>query len=241
MRAAQRQDRGLALRGVAREAPSWHRSAVPSVSHAPLRVHSGLRQARSSGARVPLAPFVAAALALAVESTTHLLDFGVYHLRIEALNSANEHSYSHWLATVAFAVGSVSGGLGARRAGSHRAAWWSICGLFGFLFVDTIFRLHDHIGSWPLLYAPILIGLAVALVTVARGTDLAVVVYAGLVLLFASLGIHVFGPSVVRALGWGPAGWAYQVKIALKEGSELAGWVLLVPALARLASRPASR
>jgi len=214
---------------------------MSSDAHTGLRADLGLLPARRSGASVPFVPFLAAAGALVVETTTHLLDFGVYDLRITLLNSANEHSYSHWLATVAFAAGTVFGALGARHAGSRRAAWWSTCGIFGFLFVDTIFRLHDHIGFWPVLYAPLLVGLAIALASVAWGTDQGVVVYAGLALLFVSLGIHVFGPSIVRALGWSPTGWAYQVKIALKEGSELAGWVLLVPALARLASRPASR
>jgi len=212
-----------------------------SGSHAASRANLGLRPATGAAARVPLAPFVAAAVVLAVETTTHLLDFGVYHLRVTFLNSANEHSYSHWLATVAFAAGAVFAGVGGTRAASHRTAWWSACGIFGFLFVDTVSRLHEHIGFWPVLYAPILLGLAFALASIARGTDRAVVVYAGLALLFLSLGIHVFGPSVVRALGWAPAGWAYQVKIALKEGSELAGWILLVPALALLALRPASR
>jgi hypothetical protein len=210
---------------------------VLSGSHAARTASLGLRRVRRSGARVPRGPFVAAALVLAIETATHLLDFGVYHLRITILNSADRWSYSHWLATLAFATGSIFAGVGAARHTSRHVAWWSACGVFGFLFVDTVFRLHDHIGFWPVLYAPILIGLAIALASIASGTDQDVVVYAGLVLLFASLGIHVFGPTVVRALSWPPTGWAYQVKVALKEGSELAGWVLLVPALARLACR----
>ncbi len=60
-------------------------------------------------------------------------------------------------------------------------------------------------------------------------------------MLLASLAIHVLGPSAVRALGWGPDSWAYQVKVGLKEGSELAGWVLLLPPLARLALEPRTR
>jgi hypothetical protein len=59
-------------------------------------------------------------------------------------------------------------------------------------------------------------------------------------LLLASLAIHVLGPSAVRALGWGPDSWAYQIKVGLKEGTELAGWVLLLPPLARLALDPRS-
>jgi hypothetical protein len=61
------------------------------------------------------------------------------------------------------------------------------------------------------------------------------VVYAGLALLLSSLVIHVLGPDVVHALGWQQGSWAYQIKVALKEGTELAGWVVLVPAVVALA------
>ena len=225
----------LALRGVETRRRACHRGSVLVSSTSAARAGLGLRGRRPPGGLV--VPFAAAAAALVLATTTHLVDFGVYDLRIAVLNSADEHSYSHWLATLAFAAGALAAGVGARRAASHRIAWWSSCVVFGFLFVDTVFRVHDHVGFWPVLYAPLLVGLAVALAVVASGTDQAVVVYAGLGLLFVSLGIHVVGPSVVHALGWAPAGWGYQVKVALKEGSELAGWVLLVPALARLASR----
>jgi hypothetical protein len=50
--------------------------------------------------------------------------------------------------------------------------------------------------------------------------------------------VHVLGPHVVQALGWGTDSWAYQVEVGLKEGMELAGWLLLVFALWR--ARPAT-
>jgi hypothetical protein len=177
---------------------------------------------------------IAAAFALALETSTHLIDFGVYDLRIRALDSADQWSYSHVLATIAYAAGAVLCATGAVRAVRRRPAWATASALFAFLLVDNVGRLHDHVGAWPLLYAPVLLALSVSLVAIARGTPVAGLVYAGLGLLFASLAIHVVGPSVVRALGWGPNGWGYQIKVALKEGTELAGWVLLVPALARL-------
>jgi uncharacterized membrane protein YfbV (UPF0208 family) len=109
------------------------------------------------------------------------------------------------------------------------------CALFAFLCVDGATRIHQHVPAWPAVYAPMLIALALAVVTIGRGTDRAAVLYAGLALLFGSLAIHVLGPHVVDALGWQPDGWAYQIKVALKEGTELAGWVVLVPALVHLA------
>jgi hypothetical protein len=88
------------------------------------------------------------------------------------------------------------------------------------------------------VYAPLLGVLMVSLAVLARGSDQQRLVLGALALLLASLAIHVLGPHVVRALGWGPDSWAYQIKVGLKEGSELAGWVLLLPPLAKLALDP---
>ena len=57
--------------------------------------------------------------------------------------------------------------------------------------------------------------------------------------LIISYAIHVFGVQAVEALGWGIESLAYQLKVGVKQGTELAGWLLLVLALWRLA-RPTS-
>jgi hypothetical protein len=191
--------------------------------------------------RVPPAAFALAGGALALEVTTHLLDFGA-DFRIPLLDSASEWSWSHIVATVAFAAATLAGVAGARRAGRLRSAWQVLAVLFGFLFLDNVSRLHTQISAWPVIYAPILLVVSGAAWRVARGTREAPVVGAGLATLLVSLGVHVLGPQVVHVLGWTSHSWAYQVKVALKEGTELAGWVLVVPALWRLAMpRVASR
>jgi hypothetical protein len=199
---------------------------LPSVVRAP---------GRARRTRTPMLPFAVAGGALALEIATHLIDFDAYHLRIRLLDSSYEWSWSHLLATVAFAAGAIAGWIGAMRPIPHRRVWLTICGLFAFLFVDNLTRLHEHIAVWPLIYAPLLAGLFVAIAAVTWKTDGAVIVATGIGLLFVSLAIHVFGPQFVSMLGWGVNSWPYQVKIAVKEGTELAGWVLLVPALGRLA------
>jgi hypothetical protein len=178
-------------------------------------------------------PGAAAAAAIAVVAT-HLLDFGAWDLRVHVLDSGYEWSFSHVLATLAYAAGAAI--CGARAAGAVRARreWWVAFAVFGVLLVDNVTRLHEHVPMWPLLYGPFLAALCVAVVRLASGSDRAVLVYGGVVLLCGSLAIHVLGPPLVHAFGWGVESWAYQVKIAVKEASELAGWVLLVPALARL-------
>jgi hypothetical protein len=169
---------------------------------------------------------------------THLVDFGADDLRIKLLDSAYEWSWSHLVATAAFAAGAALGLIGAHRATEHRGAWRLTGVMFALLFADNVTRLHDHFASWPVVYAPLLATLMLSIAVVAWDTDQRRIVIGALTLLIASLAIHVLGPHAVRALGWGPDSWAYQVKVGLKEGSELAGWVLLLPPLARLARGP---
>jgi uncharacterized protein YqgC (DUF456 family) len=180
------------------------------------------------------APLLIAGGLLALEMATHLLDYGLDHPRVGLLDSGSEWSWSHIVATVAFAAAALAGVAGARRAGARRREWAAVAGLFGFLLLDNVTRLHTHVPAWPVFYTPILLGIFVVVWRLARDTPESVIVVVGLAALLVSLGIHVLGPHVVHALGWGSDTWAYQVKVGLKEGTELAGWVLVVPALWRL-------
>jgi hypothetical protein len=182
---------------------------------------------------------VAAVATAALVMATQVLDFEAWHLRVRLLDSSYEWSWSHLASTGAMGAGAVLCGLGARaaaRPGRRRLAWRVAATAFAVLFVDSITRLHEHVAHWPLVYAPIVAALAVAVVVVAAGRPAGRLVVAAVALLCVSLAIHVAGPSVVRALGWTAYGFAFQVKVALKEGSELGGWVMLLTGLARRAS-----
>jgi hypothetical protein len=104
--------------------------------------------------------------------------------------------------------------------------------------LDNLTRLHLQVPAWPVLYAPLLATLAIAATRVTAGTPLAPAIGVGLAALVLSLVIHAVQLPLGTALGWWPAGdarfelWYYQVVIAVKEGTELAGWVLFAPALA---------
>ena len=155
----------------------------------------------------------------------------MFDSRVRLLDSAREWSYSHLLGTLAFAAGAILGVLSARTAVAHRGAWHAIAGLFAFLLIDNVSRLHTYVAAWPLLYGPVLVGLCWALLRVADGTHVQAVMRVGVTLLVFSLVIHVGGPPVEHLAGWGERSWGTQVKIAFKEGTELAGWALVVPAL----------
>lgn len=189
--------------------------------------------------RVPLA---AAALVLAVETATHLLDFRALGFDSRILDSQYEWSWSHLASTAMFGAGACACLAGAAGRPERRPVWLGTAAALAFLCIDGATRLHDGFSLWPVIYVPLLGGVAAGVLVLSAGTDLAPVARAALLVLGASLVVHVVGHQAVKAIGWGPETWGYQIKVALKEGLELAGWTLLVPTLARLApARGAAR
>lgn len=195
------------------------------------------RPARPPARPVPRWPYAVAAGALLVEVAVHLVDTRVLARPVPALDSAREWSYSHVLSSGALLAGGLLCAVGARRARRRRARWGLAAGIFGVLFLDNVSRLHTHLGWWPVVLVPVLGVLAAALLGIADGEQARTMVALGLGMLLLSLAIHIGGPPVERALGWGPDDTGTQVKIALKEGTELAGWLLVVLALWHLLPR----
>ncbi|MBE2320224.1 hypothetical protein DVA67_029930 [Solirubrobacter sp. CPCC 204708] len=178
---------------------------------------------------------------IGAESAIHLVNFAMFDPPIYVLDSAMEYSYSHVVATLGFALAAGAGYLAVQR--TRRRAWGVIAVVASVLLVDNVTRLHESVPAWPLVFAPLMLALAIGGLRIA-GRDSAVRV--GLSLLFVSLAVHV----VVLAgaeLGWWPESrqrldlWRFQALIAFKEGTELAGWLLFAPALALLARRQPER
>lgn len=100
--------------------------------------------------------------------------------------------------------------------------------------LDTTFGLGSSGGRvvWPVVYLPLLGGLLIALLVVAgavpsRGGG---ILRAGAGLLVAAVALEVSSYALVR-LGYGFRDWPFAVEIALEEGAELAGWILISGAL----------
>ena len=195
--------------------------------------------AAEGGRRRTRLAYAAAAAALIVQVITHLLDFALDDLRAPLFDASQEWSWSHLLATAAFATGAAVPMYAAlERRGEQARTWWVLALLFGVLLVDNVTRAHEAVPHWPLFVLPALVGVGISMARLARGTPDFRTVAAALALLTASFAIHVLGHALVHGAGWGPSTWGYQIKVALKEGTELAGWVLLVPVLVRLALSP---
>jgi hypothetical protein len=98
----------------------------------------------------------------------------------------------------------------------------------------------DRLANGKLVYAPLLVVLVVCVWRLLGSSDHAALMFTGLVALFVSYTIHILGMAVMHGLGWASDSWGFQVRAALKEGMELAGWLLVVAALWRLAAVPSS-
>jgi hypothetical protein len=197
--------------------------------------------ARFSGRNLALpssyGAFVLALVGFTAVLITHLIDFGSNNLSIRLFNADSDASWSHVLIAAIIVVATAAAAVGAWRSQTQRGWWGAATAILGFIAIDEISSLHTRIDSmsWgKALYAPILLALCVCLWRLSAGRRASFVLRAGLLTLVISFAIHVFGPHVVSALGWGYDSWAYQVKVALKQGTELAGWLLVVWGLCRL-------
>jgi hypothetical protein len=174
-------------------------------------------------------------VAIAAVAATHLLDFGVYDFRYRALDANLSVSWSHALAHCALALAALACVAGAWRARRRRALWIASAALLAVFFLDEVSGLHvqvDALRHGKILYAPALLVLVYCVWRLTfAGARLASALAAG-ALLLASYAIHVLEPpSIARVLGWRTGGWGVEAVIALKEGTELAGLLLVLLAL----------
>jgi hypothetical protein len=168
---------------------------------------------------------------------TNLIDFAAaWPSRL--LNANLEVSWSHRATAITLAVGSLIALLRAARASRDRRLWAAGGASLLLVFVVEASPVHvqvDRLSYGKLVYLPLLVALSVSVWRLAHGLSSAPLMRAALGALVAAYAIHIFGLHVVEALGWGTGSWAYQLKVGLKEGAELAGWLLLVLVLWRLA------
>ena len=187
-------------------------------------------------------PSLLALGALGAVALTNLLDFGAYDMRYAILNANSSASWSHGVVAGALALGAIVCLLGAVRLARRRLAWVLAAAILALFFADEVSGLHAHIdalssadavGYGKLLYAPILIGLVVCLARLQIGAAHARTLWAGAALLLASYAIHVLNPhDIARHLGWSADSWPFEITVALKEGFELAGMLVMLAALA---------
>jgi hypothetical protein len=178
--------------------------------------------------RVAPAAFALTAVVVAVQMTLHLVDYGVYDLRIRALNSNLDRSVVAWVSPVALAVALAAATVIWRHRPGRRAADGALVILLAALLLEMLTQARNAIPHWQLVLAVPLGAILVLLLVRAREArpDAALCMRAGCAMLVLSFAIHVVGGPALAHLGWGGQSWPYQVKVAVKEGAEISGWML---------------
>ena len=171
------------------------------------------------------------ALVLAAEISAHLIDFGLFQLRVEEMNANHGTSPVVVLTPAAVAVALVSAYALARRGRVERL----LPPALAVVLVLASGHVGERLPHWQLLLLPPL-GLALALLWRAAGRLDALAgraARAGCVLLVLSFALHLADAS--PRIGHPVGSWPYQVGVALKEGFKISGWLLIAAGLAATA------
>ncbi len=179
------------------------------------------------------------AVALA-QIAAQLVDFQLYDLHLRALNANSDKSVVAWLTPVGMALALAGVLAHLRRGGGARARGIVVAALlFGLLVVAigrrgafgdplSIHRSTLLLASSALLLAPALAVLLALLLREARELERTPrrLLRIGCALLVGSFFLHLLGGPLAHAVG-GEHSWTYQVVAALKEGTEVAGWLIV--------------
>ena len=177
-----------------------------------------------------LAPAVAVALA---QIAAQLVDYQLDDLHLRALNANSDASVVAWLtpAGMALALAGVIACL--RRRGRANARGAVVAALLVGLLVVASARRGAFGGSLSLhrstlMLAPALAVLLALLLREAREVEATPrhLLRIGCALLVGSYALHLLGGALADAVG-GEHSWTYQVGAAMKEGTEVAGWLIV--------------
>jgi hypothetical protein len=174
---------------------------------------------------------VAGILVFALAS--QLVDYGFYDLRLRLLDANEETGILGLLGQAAIIAAAASAVSVAARF--REAAPVALAMLLTFLAIDHMTKLHEEVPHWRLAYLPPLAVTFLALAGVARGPVRASrsLLACGVALLAASLALHEIGEWLMERLGASSDSVTYQLKLAVKHGTEVAGWLLVALGLAR--------
>jgi hypothetical protein len=189
-------------------------------------------------------------LAVAVQTALYTADVYAFDRRFRTFDVDGEGGVSSWAATVAiFSTGLVALLLSFVES-SRRLRLLALAGAAIFLSFDESLIVHERLGlavtdaldlsdkylrvAWPAVYLPLLVAVAALVLQLAwTSADPARRLLAiGLLMLAGAVGLEIagLGLDLIPSL----PDWLYTAEIALEEGAELAGWILLTTGLAVL-------
>jgi hypothetical protein len=165
-----------------------------------------------------------------------LINYGVFDLRITALDTDTHRSVFGVVSIVAEAAAAAAIAWRGSRVERHRWAWLALGALVaGLILMRTLTSFNAATLAAPL----VCVFLLLCWLTWPDPGYARTVVWAALGLMVISLVLHQVGLDA-DVLNYSSHSWAYQLTAVAKHGCELAGWLLLATAIvAAMEVRPA--
>jgi hypothetical protein len=168
--------------------------------------------------------WLAVVLALG-QIVTQVIDYGALNLRVAALNS-DVHMSIFGIVSLLAMAGAVAA-VAARclwATGRARTGWLLLCGLITVLLIVRITLPDDPVAlAIPVAIAFVLFW-ALTMADYGRARTVTRIALLSLAISFV---IHIVGPKIIDALGYGYGTWAYEIKALSKHTAELVGWILI--------------
>jgi hypothetical protein len=215
-----------------------------------LMQNDDARRAEARAARVVRAGALLAVFTVFAQSAAHVVNRA--WLENRHLNADVDGNLLTWLtasATVAGALAALAIGVLFRE---HRLQLVLLSAILGLLALDDVIAVHERVSGkttallgiagdygralWPALYFPLLLFVLLTLWRLAGRivAPAAVAIRVGLALLVAAVGAEMLWSA--WHLGGGQVGdWPDTIQVAIEEGMELAGWILIAAGLTAVA------
>jgi hypothetical protein len=189
--------------------------------------------------------FWVSVVAFALLAVTDLVDVLALDSRIHTFDADLDGGVWTWASVATQAVGAALLALLAMTSVRWRA--FAVCSLIvGYFSLDDSILIHEKIASsldffphsariiWPVLYLPLLVGLAVQLWRIAEaqhGPWVRPLVRGGLVALVLAVLLE-GGSPLVFAVGQREGSIGYELEVVLEEGLEMTGWLWITGGIA---------
>jgi hypothetical protein len=194
--------------------------------------------------------------AVAVQTALYLADVYVLDRRVGTFDVDGEGGLSAWAASVTTFSTALLALLLALVQSARRVHLFVLAAAAAFLSFDEVVIVHERIGlkvtealdlsntylriAWPIVYLPLLATVAAILFQLARANTDPVrsLLGIGLALLACAVGLEIGGLALDLIPTLTETSWLYTMEIALEEGAELAGWILITTGVAVLLLAP---
>jgi hypothetical protein len=172
--------------------------------------------------------FGLAVFSVTAQTVAHVVDVWILDREVPALELNTNENPFNWLPALMILIAGMSiFRLHRTRPGARGLL--VTASLLVFFAIDDALELHYRVPSWPIVYLPLfgIVGWTLWSLANASLPPTRQMLKAGLALLIAAVLVDVIAPPLLDRGGWEAGSWPHELKVVLKEATQLAGWVLI--------------